>query len=274
MSLKRLISAIDAWTGFDRWGPDTNPLMAQLKRQPSRLSLRALLWLAFGLGILGLAAATGITVYASASDLSTAERIVTVSGWAFYLAAPFITAAGAASGTRRAVRVDHYEVIWLTPLSNTTLVRAHVFAALYRARYMLGGLVALMPFLIVEVFHAQVALQAHLYFYAPDPPTYWEGVVPALLALVVVMGLWGLVFLGAAIGVRMALLRRDPHMAVVAALALTGGSMLCPCLCGGLVAPDFLPSPAVVIVILPLLAAIPYVVAIGTLEGTANAWPR
>jgi hypothetical protein len=274
MPLERLIGAIDARTGFDRRGPDANPLIIQLKRQPTRLSLRATLWLAFGLGMIGLAAATGITFYTSASDLSSAERIVTVSGWALYLAAPFITAVGAAAGTRRAVRVDHYEVIWLTPLSNITLVRAHAFAALYRVRYMLAALVTLMPFLVVEVFHAEVVLQAHLHYYMAQPPTYWDGVGAALLALFVAVGLWGLIFLGAAIGVRMALLGRGSGMAVVASLAMTGGSILCPCLCSGFVAPHILTAPGSAVVVLPLLAAIPYVVAVGTLEGTAALWKR
>ena len=35
----RLITAIDARTGFDRWGPDANPLIRRVKRQPVRLSL-------------------------------------------------------------------------------------------------------------------------------------------------------------------------------------------------------------------------------------------
>jgi hypothetical protein len=274
MPLERLIAAIDARTHFARWGPDANPLIVQLKRQPTRLSLRATLWLAFGLGMIGLITATGITVYASASDLSSAERIVTISGWTLYLAAPFITAVGAAAGTRRAVRVDHYEVIWLTPLPNTTLVRAHAFAALYRVRYLLAALVALMPFLVVEVFHAELVLQAHLYYYAPQPPTYWDGVGSALLALYVALGLWGLIFLGAAIGVHMALLSRDAGMAVVASLAMTGGTMLCPCVCSGYMAPHVLTSPGTAVATLPLLAAIPYSLAAGTLEGTAALWKR
>jgi hypothetical protein len=274
MMLEQLIGAIDTRTRFARWGPDGNPLIVQLKRQPTRLSLRALLWLAFGLGMLGLAGATASTLYAPGSRLSGAEQTVFVAGWAAYLAAPFITAAGAAWGTRRAVRVDHYEVIWLTPLSNIALVRAHVFAALYRVRTMLGGLIALMPFLVVEVFHTELVLQARLYYYAPQPPTYWDGVGSALLALCVAVGLWGLVFLGAAIGVRTALLGRDAGMAVVASLALTGGSMLCPCVCSGYVAPHVLTSPELAVVLLPLLAAIPYVVAVGTMEGTAALWKR
>jgi hypothetical protein len=274
MVLEQLIGTIDSRTRFARWGPDANPLIVQLKRQPTRLSLRAMLWLAFGLGMLGLAAATGSTLYAPGSRLSGAEQTVFVAGWAVYLAAPFITAAAAAWGTRRAVRVDHYEVIWLTPLPNIALVRAHVFAALYRVRYMLGGLIALMPFLVAEVFHTELVLQAHLYYYTPQPPTYWDGVGVALLALCVALGLWGFIVLGAAIGVRMALLGRDTSMAVAGSLAMTGGAMLGPCVCSGYMAPHVLTSPGTAVVILPLLAAIPYVVAVGTMEGTAALWKR
>jgi hypothetical protein len=69
MFLDRLIAYVDARTGFDRWGPRANPLIARTLHRTGRLSLRGCLWLAFGCGLLGLAISSLRTLNA-ASDVT------------------------------------------------------------------------------------------------------------------------------------------------------------------------------------------------------------
>ncbi len=79
--LDRLITTIDARTGFDRWGPDANPLVRRIKRQPTRVSLRAGLWLAFVIGIAGLWPGVRNVQRITSYDLSTAESISAELGY-------------------------------------------------------------------------------------------------------------------------------------------------------------------------------------------------
>jgi hypothetical protein len=57
-------------TSFDRRGPDTNLLIRQVTRRDGRLSLRATLWLAFGLGIFS----TMLTLSSTVTDFSLGEQ--------------------------------------------------------------------------------------------------------------------------------------------------------------------------------------------------------
>jgi len=167
--------------------PAANPLIAQVLRQDRRasqgLSLRACLWLAFGLGMAGLFAATGHALTTSSDTIGIGPGLILTAGWLFHVVMPLIMASAAAAFTRRTMQAGDFALLHMTPISNDTLVRAFVFTALYRMRYVLALMVALMPFLVVETFLLFITIEtAVLYYYSTNTPNYWEIVTPTLTA--------------------------------------------------------------------------------------------
>jgi hypothetical protein len=173
-------------------------------------------------------------------------------------------------------------MVYLTPLSNRALVWAHVFTALYRMRYVYVIVVGLMPFMIVKAFHMYLSVDATTHAYYYHRPSYWDAVGPTLGTLAVVLGLWGMNLLAAAVGVMRALLQRSIGLAVVAAPVMVLMITICPWVCClatllTMSPPDlvsllncrFLP----VTVPLVLMVA-PYVLMVIFMEHTDVSWQR
>lgn len=216
-------------TRFASWKPDSNPLIARWKSQPTRLSLQAALRLAFGLGMLSLAATTWTILHATRRNLGAGLWIVFWGGWLAALVAPVITAISAAALTRLITRPERFDLYYLTPLPNERLINALVFHALYRQRVLYVALIVLMPCMVLPIFHQIIALNVSLY--QADAPPYQSAVVPTLLLLATLLGLWGMNGVAAAAGVRMALMRRHGIMAALTAPGIVLLIMVSPCMC-------------------------------------------
>lgn len=278
MALDRLIAYVDARTGFDRWGPHANPLIARELRRTGQLSLRECLWLAFGSGLLGLAIRTLRTLTA-ASDVTLSDGLILVTIWVFEIIMPYIVAIQSAAWTYRTVRLERFELVWIMPLSNLAVVWALMFTALYRLRYALVAVIALMPYLVIEMFRLFVMWGAFLIHYQYDPPSRSDIITPTLYSLVIVCGLWGMNVLAAAVGVQAAMYRRHTSIAILVAPVSVLMIMVCPAiLCVGFapaVPPDSAPITQVMLlgVLLGVLVA-PYVLTISLIHTTANMWRR
>lgn len=235
VGLQAVLARIDRRYGFDRWGPDTNPLIRLAKRRAGRFSLRALLWITFGSGLL---ITTLMTLYILTSsreeEVAQVETLLAITVWGSYLITPLMVTILAVITTRRTVSRKQFELTILTPLSNEAIVGALIYTAMYRLRYVLLGLVLLFPLMVFPIFHwllidgtsvRHFTLGVRVYY----PPDYWDVVGPTLGATAVAVGLWGLNLLGIAIGVGMALLRKYPSVAMISAPLSMLAIMLSPC---------------------------------------------
>jgi hypothetical protein len=263
--------------------PGANPLIAQVLRQDRRadrgLSLRACLRLAFGLGLIGLFAATWHALTTTSNEIGLGIGLILAGGWLFHVVMPLIMASAAATFTRHTMQAGDFELLYLTPISNDTLVRAFVFTALYRGRYFLMLLVALTPFLVIETFLLFIVLETLIIYYTLITPTYWEIVTPALAALMILVGLWGATLLGAAVGVQSALTRRHMASAALFAPASVFLIMTCPVLLCGMTAPALpinnpIQSLCLTGAVLLALLAGPYIIAFSIMHTTADQWRR
>ena len=282
----RLITAIDARTGFDRWGPDANPLIRRVKRQPVRLSLRAGLWLAFVIGLAGMWPGVQNVQHITSHNMSDAEAIIVMMGWPLYFVTPFATAFMTAMGTRRALAPERFETLYVTPLSNFSIVSALVYTALYRLRTIFLLLIAFMPLFIIMNFAVVVKISS---FFAIEYNgyggnyghlTYWGNVGAVLLEMAFLLGLLHMNVLAAAVGVHTGLKRRSLALALFAApstLLLVMLSPLFSCVVllsvPNLEIGDTLLTALAVIVALVLMLA-PGPVAHSFMRRTADQWRR
>ena len=283
--LDRLITTIDARTGFDRWGPDANPLIQRIKRQPARVSLRAGLWLAFVIGLAGLWPGVRNIQRVNSYNLSDAESIIVMIGWPLYFISPFAATFLTAMGTRRALAPERFETLHVTPLSNVSMVSAFAYIALYRLRHIFLPLIAFMPFFIAENFIFVIKISSFFaieYGYGPGYGrlTYWGNVGAVLLEVAFLLGLLHMNLLAAAVGVHTALKRRSLALALFAAPSTLLLVMLSPlCSCVVLIAmPNIdvsdtvLTTLAVIIAVVLMLAPGP--VAYTFMVRTADQWWR
>jgi hypothetical protein len=282
--LTRLITTIDARTGFDRWGPDANPLVRRAKRQPARLSLRAGLWLAVGIGLVGVWPGVRNVQRITTYNLNDAEAIIVMMGWPLYFVTPFATAFLTAMGTRRALAPEQFETLSVTPLSNFSIVAALVYTALYRLRAIFLALIAFMPLFIIMNFAVVVKISTffaveYSYGGSYDTPTYWGSVGAVLFEVAFLLGLLHMNMLAAAVGVHAALKRRSLALALFAAPTTLLLFMLSPLFsCVLLSVPDIeisdtlLRMLAVIIALVLMLAPGP--VAYSFMQRTAEQWRR
>lgn len=275
----QIIAWIDARTRFAEWGPDSNPLIVHIKRQPARFSLRAVLWMAFALGLAATCVLTWDTLHLTHYDLAFAEALVIMIGGGLFVFMPFVAAGWAAMITRRATMPLHYDVIWATPLPNEALVRAHVFATLYRLRLLIATQIVLIPVAVLETFRLFLVINAQFYRYTPLPPGYWELVGPPMFVLLGSIGLLGLMYLGVTVGVHMALLRDNTTMAVMTSIMAVLGMGICPCACciitPGVILPITWDGSLLMVGLIALGTAIgPYLFALGVIYATAAQWQR
>ena len=275
----RIIAWVDARTRFAEWGPDSNPLIVHIKRQPGRFPLRGVLWIAFALGITATLILTWDTLQTTRAELAFVEVLLIMVGGGLFVFMPFIAAGWAAMLTRRATLPLNYDVIWATPLPNEALIWAHVFATLYRLRLLIATQIVLIPVLALEAFRVIMVINAQFYRYAVQSPGYWELVGPSMFALLGSVGLLGLMFLGVTVGVHMALLRDNTTMAVMTSILAVLGMGMCPCSCcifgRGLAWPSseygawFL-----IFFVAAIIIVLPYLFAIGVMHATAAQWER
>jgi hypothetical protein len=280
-----VIGWVDRLTRFERWGPCANPLIRRTLRQKTPLTLRRSLWIAFGIGLAGLAISVWQLLHATSDNISNLDWILMVFVWPFLVVTPFAFSLTAALQTRRAMVAERFELVQLTALSNETIVWALMFDALYGLRYALIGVVGLMPLLVIKTFHLLIVFDLQRqnrfsYYYVGDytPPTTSEIVVPTLLTLGLIIGVWGLTLLGVAIGVRSAVQRRHTETAIAVAPFALLSIMIGQCMCVGAV-PTLLADQSgsawdMMLIVLIGMIPVPYVLVFHTMWTTAYHWQR
>lgn len=224
----------------------TNPLLARLTRKKTWLSARGALWLALGLGLLGLALSTRSLLQLRSTSFNPLTVALLVAAWALTILSPPVVAIIAATLTSREIESGAHDMLSLTPVSETAQVWGYILAAFYRARLWLALAVGLMPTLVIGMMNISLVAEAILYnilfyypegFYGESSHSLDPNVLPfALLSLAIVLGSWGVNWLAAALGVGLALRWRRriiasifaPLVALFCSLALPASSLLIP----------------------------------------------
>ena len=259
----------------------SNPMITLWLQRKMWLTLRRTLWLGFALGLVSVWINTTTLMNKREFSLSPGLLLMFMMGWALASLVPFGISLLAMTDARIQIRPERWELIYMTPLSNRRLVRALVFHALFRQRLMLLTLVALLPFMVLPLLDFALVSDS-LYTYTPSAPPSRTGTITSMFVALSIAGLlWGMNGVGAAFGVRMALLRKSAALGACAAPLLTLGS-----LCGGCCAFNFVMSSllplstdtthevAIVLLISALLAVLPVVLAEALIRNTAQQWQR
>ena len=212
-----------------------NPLVERLARRGRWPSVRAALCLVFGLGLASLAVTTWATLRMESVQLDLSSTILLALAWLLTILTPPITSVVAIILVSHDASSEMYELLHLTTLSEAMLVKGYIFAALHRVRALLALVVGLMPALVVGmvqvsilvavIFHSimldySVYLQDELYRISSGiDPAYVTG--PALACMAITIGLWGLNWPAAALGVGLALRWRGRVIVTIIAPMVT-----------------------------------------------------
>ena len=219
----------------------SNPILQRLTQVPTFFSLRRCLWAAFGLGLLSLASSAWIFLKVPRYSAWPELLMIAIAALVTLLTL-VIVAILAVLITRHSAREAATSEPALTLLTDSQIVQGYVVTALYQVRGLLIFVVGLMPALVILLMKLSVDVvvvfmnvmvappgEEGLYYGTPPVvqlPTTWN----ALAQLLVVIGLWGFIWLAAALGVWLGLWQRGRAMAMVvaplAAVALLAGVLI------------------------------------------------
>jgi hypothetical protein len=255
-------------------GFQSNPLVVRLTSKRTWLPLRACFWLAFVLGLIGLA-------FSSAALLNAHDERRNLALLPFILLAllaliPAIVAIITAVLTARNTHGESYELLKATDISDAGIVQGHFFAALHQARILLVLAVGAVPAIVVGMFEFTIILQKMTCMFSSDgvvsnciPPSASVG----LAWLPISIGLLGLNAVAAALGVRWSLQWRGTATAAVLGPLLM---LVLSVIATGFWLPAFLSAKTIRLVTWLIVFAwmyIPYAVAVGIMQN-AERWAR
>jgi hypothetical protein len=223
-----------------------NPLVQQIVQRGKWPSLRVVVLIAFGLGLLMTVDITRAILRMPAPAVPAVWLMFL--GWLVTLVSPAVVGMVAGVSTARTVSSEAFELVRLTNLSEREIVRGLVGRALYRLRILLGLNVAALPVLVLSVIYLSIEVtyifctiscMSLMYAGSPCACEPWPvfGPPAAWLTLLIAMaGLWGMIGLAAALGVALGLNIRKGSAAgtitLILMLPLTSGTaygllMLC-----------------------------------------------
>lgn len=208
----------------------SNPIIQRLAQIPTSLSPRRCLWAAFGLGLLSLAGSAWVFLHVFRYSAWPELLVMAVAGL-FTLLTPVLVAILAALIARRSAAkaaASASAMTSATSLPDSQIVQGYVVTALYQVRGPLILVAGLMPALVVLLMKLSIDVivvfsnvvvvpPGEENLYGPQTivqlPTVWNG----LAQLLVVIGLWGFIWLAAALGVMLGLWPRTRMMAAIVA---------------------------------------------------------
>ncbi len=253
--------------------PSSNPLLSRLIGKPVLFSVRAACWVAFVLGLIGLAFTSFVLL--NAREAVGPLTFLPFAFTAFLALVPSIVALIAATLTARDTHTESYELLKTTDISDMAIVQSYVFAALYKLRFLLALTAGAIPAIAVSTFDLIVRDRALLCSAGASsdtdcqPPPGTMGIA----WLMIVIGLWGLNGVAASVGVNWALKWQNE----VAAIATASVAMfILSLLAAGFWLAIFLPAAAISLpawVVAFAWMYIPYAVAVGIMQN-AERWAR
>jgi hypothetical protein len=192
-----------------------NPLVQQIVQRGKWPTLRAAIWIAFGLGLLMVAVITRAILRMPAPAVPAGWLMFL--GWLVVLVSPAVVGMVAGVSTARTVSSEAFELVRLTSLPEREIVRGLVGRALYRLRILIGLNVTALPVIVLSMIYltlvvtqifCTITCSSLMYVGSPcacepwpvfGPPAAWLTLIPT------VFGLWGMIGLGAALGVALGL---------------------------------------------------------------------
>lgn len=200
-----------------------NPLILRQKYRSGRLLIRKALFAGARLGI--SAAVLGLGLILINHDLGPLKSVMAVIGL-FVLSVPVMVAYSATYSTAELTRGEVYDLLCLTPLSNTRLTEGLVMSALFRSRILLALTSGLIPVLVLSMAglssyerYWSCQLQAGPPGCAVQLPQVGDVILSVFSYLMLAVCLFGLNFLAVSIGVGMALACADSVRAGICAVA-------------------------------------------------------
>jgi hypothetical protein len=227
----------------------------------------------------------------SPSATSALTSIFFLAGWFLTLSTPLLTAMVASNLTTRMVRSQDFDLVYVTSLSNRSVVSGQVFSVLYRLRVYLMVQASLIPLLALGSFSALMSVKvavvglgaapARITVYGRPGAPWEEILIPALLVVAVLVMLWNMNLLAVTTGVRVVLLREAPlwsgPSAMMFILGLTIFFCTVPVFLLGIVEPFNGYTTLQVFMALigdVVLAFLPALMALSDARWTAQRWAR
>lgn len=195
-----------------------NPVYDRLVRNAKSPSLRLVLWLAFGLGLIVLAVSGWDVIY-TPRDGSFLLWPLGLAGWAVALITPGIAGAIAVLLPARDQATEEYQLLRLTALSEKTIVWGYLLASLYKVRMLLGLVVALAP---AAVLWPAGSINTYVILSDPILRVRSDPIGTSMLFLAIMFGLWVMNLLATAHGTAVGLRARNATLAA----ALVGFEMV------------------------------------------------
>jgi hypothetical protein len=198
---------------------EQNPIIQRTFEYPSNYTMRQLLWgtvvAAWMLGAVG-----GVLILHGYYSLVNFLWLVT---WGTTVLSPVVMAGVAAQFMVREIQTGEFELLYLTTMADDKLIWGYIISTMYRMRWLIAVMVAIMPLLVICTFYVLIWLNAIVTNISPyiqsNPPSQTEILLPTLAFMLLVIGMWEAAVLGTATGISFALRYRRRGMAIIVSIA-------------------------------------------------------
>lgn len=179
-----------------------------LRQKLSAYKARQMRFVIYGTGLLAmLLLGLGVLLL-----LTGAYRLLMmgwVMAWIVVLGVPVMVAVIATQSTALDLQTGHYQLLYMTTLSDDNLIIGYLASVLYRARYLIGLAVGFVPLLDVGTFYMLIWMNAKVRsvsaYVTPVPPSQVAILLPAVVFSVVALVVSGTSVLTGLIGISFAL---------------------------------------------------------------------
>jgi hypothetical protein len=206
-------------------GLGDNPIWQRLTRERSRVSLRG----AIRIGIVLWLSSLGTGLYsflANRGRWTPVNTLLLDVAWTITLLSPLAITAAAAILTARDGRSQLGQLARISLLPDSTLMQGYLFSTLYRSRLLLATFIGLSPILVIGMMQLHIRYRFATICYpgsscnvsAVMTPPHVVG--PLVSFACVIIGVMGLNWLGALLGVGLALLVRRAAEITIAFVGL------------------------------------------------------
>ncbi len=185
-----------------------NPIYARLSKP--RRTLRGFIKLTTTLSAVSTVFWVAVTVFRKTRPgmFDTLIAACCTAGACLTILTPWTVISVAVTLIVRDIKDPSFELIHVTPIPNVDIVQGYLFAALHRVRVYLILLVNWLPFLLIAFIGSYVPRVA-----GPDPRDQWA--VFGLMLAAIVIGVCGISFLAACLGLCLGVWLRERTLATL-----------------------------------------------------------